>query len=250
MTLKLAASTVLWGKLGTMKQFRQMLAEMKAIGYEGIGLEPSLLPDDGLRRPELVSEAIEAAGLTNAGSYSAPLPRDREWTVQSHTPLVWMVLGDRRRCEDAVVRLERAIQEYDGTPVIVTLHNHLRTCFETESEVKGALRALKDLKLCFDTAHAECSGINAIDFIRRHHDRIALLHVQDLRLSLPRRKIQFERDFVNIGKGVVNFKGIFRALRESGFGGYLMLETEASGGMPPLTLAREGYSQMSKLAFS
>ena len=76
-------------------------------------------------------------------------------------------------------------------------------------------------------------GIDQRQFIEKYHDNIALVHLKDLRKKVPKSRISFTKDFVNIGNGIVDFTRVIASLREVKYKGPLMLELDAAIGKKP-----------------
>ncbi|WP_291493379.1 sugar phosphate isomerase/epimerase [Desulfurella sp.] len=224
--MKIAVTTIAWGKIRSKKAFINVLKSIKDIGYDGVGIETRLLPKELLSNPKELSDILSSINIENAGAYSRMDINDIRWAVESKTSVLWVV-PRFKDCNEALLKLEDFTKTAIANNVIPALHNHLRTCFETEEQVAKALDKISELYLCLDTAHAKAAGIDVVDFIERYHDRISLVHIKDLRAQIPKSKVRFKRDFVNVGKGIINFREIIDALHRSGYRGYLMLEIEA-----------------------
>ena len=72
-----------------------------------------------------------------------------------------------------------------------------------------------DVKLCVDTFWVQHAGRDPIRFIRRHLERVAFLHLKDLKYigPEPRRAgvLNLEDvEFVELGRGEVDFPGVWR----------------------------------------
>ncbi len=242
--MKTAIATILWGKLHSIEDFEALLSQVKKIGYDGIGLETQDLPKELSKDPSLIPPLMLTHGLENLGSYSGMLPAEVAWAAKCNTPLLWVVVRQPHDYREALQSLKKFSQLALKSSIIPALHNHLRTPFETEEEVVKALEKVEGLKLCFDTAHARAAAIDSINFIRKHHAKISLVHLKDLRAQVPKSKVSFTKDFVNVGTGIVDFKEIMRALGEVGYEGTLMLELDSAHGKKPEDLAREGYDRV------
>jgi sugar phosphate isomerase/epimerase len=245
--VKLAIATILWGKTPDLAHFQAVLSEIKSIGFEGVGFETRFLPAKLLKSPEEIPEVVKSSGLENAGCYSSMKPSDVEWASRSKTPLVWLVVRRQKKISTAIRTLTGFSSRAFKAGVIPALHNHLGTCFETEEEIEQALEKVEGLKLCYDTAHAEAAGIDQREFIRKHREKIALVHLKDLRKKVPKSRVSFTKDFVNVGDGIVDFQKVISALLESKYDHYLMLELDAALGKTPYQLAKEGYDKVQKL---
>ncbi len=245
--MKTSITTILWGKIHTLDEFRKVLAEVRRIGYDGIGLETRLLPLEMIKDPKLVKKTLKEAGVENAGSYSTMKLQDVDWASQAGTPVLWVVARGDKTYREALGVVRELKSRAVKSGIAIALHNHLGTRFETEAQMRKALTGVKGLQVCFDTAHAEAADFDTPRFIRDFHERIALVHVKDLRVKVPKAKVSFTKDFVNAGEGVLNFRKIFGALKDAGYDGNLMLETEVIVGRRPGEVAKEGYDRIQSL---
>ena len=245
--MKTAIATILWGKLHSIEDFETLLSQVKKIGYDGIGLETQDLPKELFKDPSLIPPLLRKHGLENLGSYSGMLPAEIAWAAKSDTPLLWVVVRQPQDYGEALRSLKKFSRLALKSSIVPALHNHLRTPFETEEEVLKALEKIEGLRLCFDTAHARAADIDSVNFIKRHHEKISLVHLKDLRAKVPKSRVSFTKDFVNVGSGIVDFKEIMGALGEVGYGGTLMLELDSARGKKPEELAREGYDRVMDL---
>jgi sugar phosphate isomerase/epimerase len=245
--VKISIATILWGKTQGINDFESMLVGIKNIGFDGVGFETRFLPTGLMKNPEQLRETVEKTGLENAGSYSSMRPSDVSWASKSGTPLLWVVVRREKKIKEAIKSLSKFAKAATKASVIPALHNHLGTCFETAEEIDEAFEKVEGLKLCFDTAHAEAAGIDQREFIRKYHRDISLVHLKDLRRKVPKSKVSFTKDFVNVGDGIVNFEKVMSSLVEVKYDGYLMLELDAAVGKKPDELARLGYERLSKL---
>jgi sugar phosphate isomerase/epimerase len=244
MALKTSITTILWGKIHTLAEFRKTLAEVRRIGYDGIGLETRLLPLETIHDPKLVKKTLKEAGVENAGSYSTMKLQDVDWAVQAGTPVLWVVARGDKTYREALGVVKELNSRAAKSGIMIALHNHLGTPFETEPEMRKVLREVKGLQVCFDTAHAEAADFDTPGFIRDCCERISLIHVKDLRVKVPKAKVSHTKDFINAGDGILNFSKIFESLKDAGYDGSLMLETEALQGRRPGEVAKEGYARI------
>jgi L-ribulose-5-phosphate 3-epimerase len=83
------------------------------------------------------------------------------------------------------------------------------------------------VKVNYDTANVEFySGVRAVDDLPRIADRVAHVHLKDMRGG------QGEWDFPAIGEGHVDFARVIEILRAAGFDGPYSVEVEFTGGTP------------------
>jgi inosose dehydratase len=116
-------------------------------------------------------------------------------------------------------------------------HYHMGTVVESGQQI-DRLMAMTDpglVHLLFDTGHAYYGGSDPLDILRRHADRIAYVHLKDVRedvLSRVRKDgLTFLESVVNgvftvPGDGCIDFAPIFGELRNLGYEGWMILEAE------------------------
>ncbi len=242
----ISITTMPWGKQRTVSGFLKVLAEIREAGYNGVGIEKRLLPRPLLTNPRRLGNILARTGISNAGSYSPMKREDVVWARESGTPILWVVVRERD-CDRALEGLAEFTRLASQHGVVAALHNHLRTCFEDEGQIGMALEHVQGLRLCLDTAHGVAAGMDIEGFISSYGDRVALVHLKDLKGRMPKHKVRFRRDFVNVGRGVLDFGSIIRALDAAGYSGSLMVEVEALEGAAPLDVAREAYNYLVSL---
>ena len=185
-----------------------------------------------LESDESVREVAEAAETvaTLGGEFLGLLPPQRHRNDDS-TVETW--LG----------RVSDAARDADLTPV---LHHHGGTHVERPDEVDRFLDAVDGLQLLFDTAHWYPYGEHypdgdVTDAVERFGDDIAYVHLKDVvpttdfaenrdALSTPDphldNVINYFRTFTDLGEGVLDFAGVYDALRDVGYDGHYTIEIE------------------------
>ena len=132
-------------------------------------------------------------------------------------------------------------------------HNHVGTVIETREEVDRLL-ALTDPDLVFlgpDTGHLAWAGADPVAFCRDYAARIKTLHLKDIDAGVRDRGRAagwdygtFEQHgvFVELGEGCVDFPAIFATLRDAGFAGWAIAETDVTQKptvLESITISRE-----------
>jgi inosose dehydratase len=132
-------------------------------------------------------------------------------------------------------------------------HNHVGTVIETRAEVDRLL-ALTDPDLVFlgpDTGHLAWAGADPVAFCRDYAPRIKTLHLKDIDAAVRDRGHAAGWDygtftdhgvFAELGEGCVDFPAILAILRNVGFAGWLITETDVTQKPTPLesvTISRE-----------
>jgi len=232
--------------LQTPRQLSKVLAEIREIGFEGVGLEYGILPATLKKKPLLVPDLVSESGLENGGTYSPGALTRIQWAKASGTPLIWFsVKADDRKI--ALEKVRRFAKTASENGVTASLHNELGSSFQTPVELKEAMDKIKELTLCLDTAHGVAAGVDIEKAIEEYRDRITLVHLKDLRAKIPMKEVRFTRDFVNVGRGIIDLQSAVNKLKDVRYSGQLMLEIEALQGEDPGPVVREGFQNVKKL---
>lgn len=102
-------------------------------------------------------------------------------------------------------------------------HPHLSTIVESPSELERLMDTTR-IGFCPDTAHLAAGGGDPAAVIRKYPDRIRHVHLKDFRAD------PFQ--FLPLGEGDLDFPDIIRAVKESGYDSWLMVELDNYAGDP------------------
>jgi inosose dehydratase len=109
--------------------------------------------------------------------------------------------------------------------VTLAYHPHMGTIGERPDDLDRVLAAsdARNVKLLLDVGHYLQGGGDPAAAIRRHRDRLGLVHLTDVETISGGLGYRF----VELGKGRVNLPGVFTALRDTAFGGWAVVELDA-----------------------
>jgi len=119
-----------------------------------------------------------------------------------------------------------------------TLHPHAGCWIEYEDEIERALADLPaDLVgLCLDTGHFTYAGMDPVAKYKKYASRVPYMHFKDIDGAVL-AKLQKEKGgfwdgiksgvFCPLGKGLVDFPAVLRAMKECGFSGWVTVEQDA-----------------------
>ena len=157
----------------------------------------------------------------------------------------WLCLFEKDDKAAAAVarRLTRA---FGAKGMKVAVHPHVRSSAENLKQLDALLKASR-AGICFDSAHLEALGIDLPKFIRKYKNRIVLAHIKDLRAHVDPAKIDYDKEFVDLGEGVVDFKAVMKALKDIKYRGWLMVEVDFPHKESMADSAKRNYVYLQKL---
>jgi inosose dehydratase len=245
--LRLGYAAITWGG-----QDEQAIDDIAAVGFRGIQLRSGVLQKYGDRPAEL-RRRLEDKGLAllcfSSGSNLEAAPEKEAEYIRKHLANARFVkaLGggtlqiistrpkDRAPTPaeyDWLGRLLNAIGRRTlDIGVRVAYHNHLNGFGEAPDELARVMdvtdRHYVDLLL--DTAHYAQGGGDPVAAVRRHRHRLALLHLKDVAgaAAAPGRPLREGHQWVEMGRGRVDLKGVIGALREARYRGPAVIELDA-----------------------
>jgi len=162
------------------------------------------------------SDVVVLAARSIDGSYDRKVALDdAEWTTLL----------------DNLKRLQGLVRDSGMMP---TLHPHVGTAIEDRAAVLRLLES-SDIALCLDTGHLVIGGTDPLELVRAAADRIAHVHLKDVRLSVAstvrdtsyidavRRGL-----YAPLGDGDLDIAGMVDALESTGYNGWYVLEQDAA----------------------
>ena len=210
-------------------------ATLAAHGLASVGqFLPVVLHDAGVDPVPAVETAMTAlvaakastvviAAATGAEGYDdRPVLDDAQWAT---------LLNNLDRISDAA----------DARGLTATLHPHVGTVVESGEDTDRVLAGSR-VGLCLDTGHLLIGGGDPVDVAVGHPQRVAHVHLKDVRLDLA-REVQAGREtytgavargmYVPLGTGDVDIAAIVGALEHAGYAGWYVLEQDTILTGPP-----------------
>jgi inosose dehydratase len=135
-------------------------------------------------------------------------------------------------------------------------HPHMGTGVQTQEEAERLLAGTDPgaVHLLLDTGHLTWAGGDPVALVRSHGERVAHVHLKDLREEVigrvRRGNLSFEEAlragvFTVPGDGTLDFRAILRALAGRGYQGWLVVEAEQDPARAhPLTYARRAREHL------
>jgi inosose dehydratase len=239
-----------------------VLRQMRELGLAATEFGPDgFLPDDpAAKATTLAAYGLKAVGqfvpvvLHEPGHDALPeVERAMEGLVAAAASTVVIAAAtgrdgydDRPVLDDAgwatlLGNLDRIAEAAAARGLVATLHPHVGTMVESGEETARVLDGSR-IGLCLDTGHLLIGGGDPVEVARRHPERIAHVHLKDVRLDWARRVRAGEVTYtgavaagmyVPLGAGDVDISAIVSALEGAGYVGWYVLEQDTVLSGPP-----------------
>ena len=115
--------------------------------------------------------------------------------------------------------------------VVVNLHNHTYEVENDQHDLRGTLARIPNVKLGPDLNWLVRGGVDPVEFIHQHRDRIVFLHLRDQKADGTWSEA--------MGEGDMDYAAIGRALEEIHFTGDAVIELAHERGFEPTRPLRE-----------
>jgi sugar phosphate isomerase/epimerase len=138
--------------------------------------------------------------------------------------------------EDLLPYVEKKVQEYDFR-FAIHLHGPDITLYPDADDVWQNTKDLDHrMGICFDIGHNYRNGKDPVGDLIKYHSRIFDMHIKDVTDSTA---VGYS---VEIGRGIINFPALVKALRKVGYSGVCSLEHERNMNDPFMGIAESiGY---------
>ena len=202
----------------------EFVALSKKVGVRLIGVYQALPLHDSQKLPDMRAKMHSVARfLKEAGAEYIALG----WDVPD--------VGEKlyQRTADDVVRTVRAMDQlgrlsWDEHGIFAAFHA------ERDIPKDMILRILdqtnpKHTRLCADVGHFTAAGLDAVETVKTYASRLAASHWKDYDPKLPAPPYLgngARGDFVELGKGIVDFRSLAALYREIEFAGWVQLELD------------------------
>jgi len=203
---------------------------MVAFSSGGVGIAPGTEADE-IAKHVRNAQFVKAVGGRYLQVTDSARPKDRKPEAADFKQLGHVLSEIGKRANDL------------GIPV--GYHNHMGSLGEMPDEVDRIMDAVDPayIKLELDIAHYQQGGGDPVKAIRKYRDRLLFLHIKDVE-SLPTSDTRGRAyRFVELGKGRVDLKSVFAALKEVNFGGWAVIELDA---VPDKSMTPKECAQVSK----
>lgn len=223
------------------------IEEVAAVGFKGIQLRAPLLQQYG-NKPAALRELLQKHQLTMVALSSGNVRIDPAVEAEElkkhtrHAQFVRDVGGLYLQVTDERPKRATVAEDYRRMGKLLTeigkrsadlgiplgYHNHMNNLGERPEEVAAVLDAAdpRFVKLELDTAHYQQGGGDPVKAVQEYRDRLLFLHIKDLESPVAGASGNRSYRFVELGRGKVDLKGVFKALDDVGFKGWAVVELD------------------------
>ncbi len=139
--------------------------------------------------------------------------------------------------QDLASGLERLGELANAKGMTIVYHHHMGTGVQTTEEIDQLMKMTdpEKVSLLFDTGHLVFSGEDPISIYQTYQERIKHIHFKDIRKEVAAQVKSTEQSFLNAvkagvftvpGDGMIDFKPIWEAIKNSGYEGWIVVEAE------------------------
>lgn len=230
-------------------QKEQIFSDMSYAGMDGIELMHTLFHHE--RAVEKIKELSQKYSLPVIGSSFGGnmFNRDEHDAILEEAHLVIESLAEvggrtlgtsvgsaptkktKEQLDAQAFLLREIIAICSKNNIVLNLHNHTYEVENNEHDLSGTLARIPDVKLGPDLNWLLRAGIDPVDFIHRHAERIVFLHLRDQKA--------FGRWSEAMGEGDMDYEAIGKALREIDFSGDAVIELAHEPDFEPTRPKRE-----------
>ena len=229
-------------------EFEQFLRETADLGYqevENFAFIADYFGGDAAR----VKEMLDRYGLKMANLYqhfSGDDEKDFENALKfiafmkgigakylNLQAVMWQDAPYERPLDEEKIKKYAALSNRIGllcrdNGILACFHPHAQTAIYHQDEIQMFLDHTdpKLVSLCLDTAHTTIAGMDAVEAFRRWLSRIGYVHLKDVDPGLAKSEHPMQA-FCELGVGTIDFRGIYKVLREGGYDGVLCVELDS-----------------------
>jgi inosose dehydratase len=269
--LKLGISPINWVnedvlELGDHYTFEELLNDFESLGFAATENCRKFPKDPAILKAALAARGIQLTSQWKGVLFSDPSYRGEELAAyRRHVEFLHAmgskvvvtcelggsIIGDPRRnpAERSIQPLSDAQWDHmtEGLNqagaicrehgMKLVYHYHIGTNVEQEAEIDRLMQTTDPalVSLLYDTGHAYYGGTDPLKLLAKHADRVAYVHLKDVRQEVLNRVVTegipfqtavVQGVFTVPGDGCIDFKPIFGKLKEIGYDDWMIIEAE------------------------
>ncbi|MBS7653812.1 MAG: sugar phosphate isomerase/epimerase [Candidatus Bathyarchaeia archaeon] len=215
---KIGAQLIIWGNR-VKEDILGVLDEVSSIGYEGIEADTAtfekIKDPMGLLDAKGLSLAGLHTGLESIDEKSIEVALNLLQRLDGHY-LIFSGAGGKENAEENYRRSSRVLEKIGKKAkaygVKVCYHNHWQEIINDATGIRIICEETSPeyVSLCVDTYWVKCGGLSPVEFIKRHLDRVAYLHLKDGTDEGMKRY-----EFRELGHGDIDFPAIIDVAKKA-----------------------------------
>ena len=290
MSIRFGVSPIAWAnddmpELGGATPLESILGDIEALGFVGVELGGKFPRDAKTLNPLLAHYHLDLIGGWYSGSLLVQSAQDEIIALQPHLALLKAMgstvfvfaetsnaihgLRDRSLRDTPHLaandwaqfgeRMTEVADYIQGQGLRFAYHHHLGTVVERLQDLEAFLTCTgASVQLTLDTGHAALGGIDPVQLIAEHPERIAHVHCKDVRRDVFAKVCESGSSFLDgvlagmftvPGDGELDYARIMAALADIGYSGWIVIEAEQDPALAdPRTYAELGLRTLRKHA--
>jgi inosose dehydratase len=209
----------------------QIRARLQRYGLSAVAaFIPLVLHDESRRAEALATAEASAAQLAALGAHNfvtAVVSDLNDWARPHLDAAEWRTLYAGIEAVEEIAKAHGLAQ---------AVHPHVNTLVEQADDVQRVLDHTS-AGFTLDTGHLVIGGTDPVEFAKRHHDRVTLVHLKDVKFDVMARHQRGELSlmeavqqgiFVPLGQGDIDLREIVTTLESAGYDGWYVFEQDAA----------------------
>ena len=219
--LRIGAQLIIWGQR-IKSDILGVLDEASSIGYEGIECGIDLPTQVSDPEKALSSRGLELIGF-HTGIGSADVKEIEKAIVAlgdlGGRYLTFSGAGGRENSDENYLENSRRLQKFGRLAkehgITVCYHNHWQEIIDNERGTRLILENTDPeyVSLCVDTYWVKHGGGDPLEFLEKHGDRVAYVHLKD---GTEEGMKKTPPEFVELGRGIIDFPAIIEKVKSLG----------------------------------
>lgn len=267
MTIRFGVSPIAWAnddmpELGGDTPLDSILADIREVGFQGVELGGKFPRDAATLKSLLDAYGLDLVGGWYSGNLLVHDAEAEIAALQEHLALLKAMgstvfvhaetsnaihgaravpMTDTPSLDEAGwkqfgERLTKVADYIAAQGLRFAYHHHLGTVVERAADLDAFIRHTgPSVGLTLDTGHAALGGINPIEVIKAHPERIAHVHCKDIRRAVHKTAREGGASFLDgvlagmftvPGDGGLDYAKVMRALADIGYSGWIIIEAE------------------------
>ena len=264
--------------------FQTCLAEASAAGFAGVELGHKFPRDPNVLRPQLEKHSLSLVSGWYSGRLLQRSSDEEIVAMQEHVKLLKamgsevLIFAEVSGCIHSEIdsrlsqrpripadqwstfcrRLDEVAKSCAADGLKLCFHHHMGTVVQSRDDIDIMMQSTcSDMHLLLDSGHAYFAGANPVDLAKQYADRIGHVHCKDIRENVLQRMQNRDSSFLQAvlagvftvpGDGCIDYDGIFDALRELDYSGWVVVEAEQDPSVaPPNYYSKLGFDKLARL---